>query len=132
MMGYLGIKLVGLSIDNNWHLLATGWGAWFLVELIGFVALPAFLYAVAVRDKNISLVRIASLLAVLGIVLNRLNISVIAFNWHLPASQRYFPSWIEVGTSIFIVTIGIVVYRFIATRMPVLHEHPDYRHHQSG
>lgn len=128
MMGYLGIKLVGLAIDNNWHHLFTGWGMWFLLELLGFVALPAFMYAVAARDKNVKLVRTASVFAVLGVIFNRLNISLIAFNWHLPAAQRYFPSWMEIATSIFIVTIGITVYRFVTAQMPVLYEHPDYKH----
>jgi hypothetical protein len=65
--------------------------------------------------------------AVLGIVLNRLNVSLIAFNWHLPAADRYVPSIMEVGTTIFIVTLGVVTYRFIALKMPILHEHPDYK-----
>lgn len=128
MMGYLGIKVIGLAIDDNWHYLATGWGAWFLLELIGFVALPAFLYALGARDRNVKLVRRASVLAVLGVVLNRFNVSLVAFNWQLPSVQRYFPSWMEVATSIFIVTLGVVVYRFISVNMPVLHEHPDYKH----
>jgi hypothetical protein len=33
----------------------------------------------------------------------------------------------EIAISVFIVTVGIVVYRFIATHMPILYEHPDYR-----
>ncbi len=43
LAGYFIIKLIGIAADNHWHYLATGFGAWFLVELIGFVALPAFL-----------------------------------------------------------------------------------------
>jgi len=128
MMGYLSVKLIGISVDNNWHLLFTGWGLWFLLELIGFVALPAFIYSLAVRERNLRWARWAAALSVLGVVLNRLNISVIAFNWHLPSAQRYFPSWMEIGTSIFIVTLGVVIYRFITTRMPIFYEHPDYRH----
>ena len=127
MMGYVGIKLIGLSVDNNWHYLASGWGAWFLVELIGFVLFPAILYSVGSREKNTKLIRIAAVWTVLGIILNRLNVSLIAFNWHLPSADRYFPSFMEVGTTIFIVTIGVVVYRFIATRMPILYEHPEYK-----
>ncbi len=127
MMGYVGIKVIGLAIDNNWHYLATGWGAWFLVELIGFVALPAFAYALAARDRNLRLARWAAVWSVLGLVLNRLNISLVAFNWHLPSAQRYFPSWMEIAISVFIVTVGVVVYRFVTTRMPILYEHPDYR-----
>lgn len=127
MMGYVGIKVIGLAIDNNWHYLATGWGAWFLIELIGFVALPAFAYALAARDRNLRLARWAAIWSVLGLVLNRLNISLVAFNWHLPAAQRYVPSWMEIAISVFIVTLGVVVYRFITTHMPILYEHPDYR-----
>ena len=127
MMGYVGIKVIGLAIDNNWHYLATGWGAWFLVELIGFVALPAFAYALAARERNLMLARWAAVWSVLGLVLNRLNISLVAFNWHLPSAERYFPSWMEIAISVFIVTVGVVVYRFITTHMPILYEHPDYR-----
>lgn len=127
MMGYVGIKLIGLAVDNNWHYLTTGWGLWFLVELIGFVLFPAILYSVGSREKNTFLVRIAAIWTVLGIVLNRLNVSLIAFNWHLPAADRYFPSIMEIGTTLFIITIGVVVYRFIATRMPILYEHPEYK-----
>ncbi len=128
MMGYLSVKLIGISVDNNWHLLFTGWGLWFLLELIGFVALPAFLYSLAVRERNLRWARWAAALSVLGVVLNRLNISVVAFNWYLPSAQRYVPSWMEIGTSIFIVTLGVVIYRFITTRMPIFYEHPDFRH----
>jgi Ni/Fe-hydrogenase subunit HybB-like protein len=128
MMGYVGIKVIGLAIDNNWHYLATGWGAWYLVELIGFVALPAFLYALAARERNLRLAKWAAAWSVLGLVLNRLNISLVAFNWHLPSAERYFPSWMEVAISVFIVTVGVVVYRFVTTHMPILYEHPEYRH----
>ncbi len=129
MMGYLAIKLIGLSIDNNWHYLGSSWGLWFLVELIGFVAFPAILYAMGSREKNLTMVRFAAAWTVLGIILNRLNISVIAFNYHLPSVDRYVPSFMEIGTSIFIITVGITAYRYITSRMPILHEHPDYKAH---
>jgi Ni/Fe-hydrogenase subunit HybB-like protein len=127
LAGYFTIKIVGLAISNNWHYLATGYGAWFLLELLGFVALPCFLYAVGVRDKNVKLIRWTALLTVLGIVLNRLNISLIAFNWQLPSSERYIPHWMEIMISVYIVVIGILVFRFIVTKMPILYEHPDYK-----
>ena len=126
MMGYAGIKLIGIAINNHWHYLTTSWGQWYLLEIIGFVLLPAYLYALAAREKNLILARWASVGSVLGIVLNRLNISLVAFNWNLPSAQRYFPSWMEIATSIFIITIGVVAYRFIATHMPILYEHPEY------
>jgi len=127
---YFFIKVVGLTLDNNWPYLLTGYGAWFLVELLGFVALPAFLYAIAVREKNLTLIRWTAVLTVLGIVLNRFNVSLVAFNWHLPPEMRYFPRWHEFVVSIFVVTIGLLVFRFIATRMPIFYEHPDFQEHE--
>ncbi len=129
LAGYFTIKIIGLSTANNWHYLTTGYGAWFLVELLGFVALPCLMYAIGVRDRNVKLIRWTAGWTVLGIVLNRLNISLIAFNWQLPPSQRYVPHWMEIMISAFIVTIGILVFRFIVTRMPIMYEHPDYRSH---
>jgi len=126
MAGYVMIQVIGLAADNDWAALISPWGIWYLLELIGFVALPAFAYAVGVREHNLRLIRWTALWTLLGIILNRLNVCIIAFNWNLPPAQRYYPSWMEVVTSVFIVTIGILLYRFCAARMPILYEHPDY------
>ncbi len=127
LFGYFAIKLIGLAYDNNWHYLTTGYGVLYLVEMLCFVALPSFLYAIGARDRNIRLIKWTAALTVLGIVFNRFNISLIAFNYHLPAADRYFPSWMEIVVSIFIVTLGLVVFRFITTRMPIFFEHPAYK-----
>ena len=52
LMGYFCIKVVGLALDNNWKYLFTGYGAWFLFELLGFVLLPAILFAMGVREQQ--------------------------------------------------------------------------------
>ena len=127
LAGYFIIKVIGISAGNHWHLLGTGYGIWYLVELLGFVGVPCFLYALGVREKNLVLIRWTALLTVIGVVLNRLNVSLIAFNWHLPSSERYFPHWMEIVISVFIVTIGLVAYKFIVSRMPIFYEHPDYK-----
>ena len=127
LAGYFTIKVMGIAGGDHWLLLGTPYGLWFLVELIGFVALPSFLYAVGVRNKDVTLIKWTAAWTVLGIVINRLNVSLIAFNWHLPSARRYFPHWMEIATSVFIVTIGIVVFRFIVTRMPIFYEHPEYK-----
>jgi len=127
LAGYFAIKVLGISTGNNWHYLNTGYGIWYLVELLGFVALPSILFAVGVRKKSLGLIKWTSVLAVLGVVLNRFNVCLVAFNWQLPPNERYFPSWMEIGISIFIVMVGLLLYRFIVTRMPILYEHPDYK-----
>jgi Ni/Fe-hydrogenase subunit HybB-like protein len=127
LMGYFFIKVIGIAVDDEWTLLVTGWGQWFLFELLGFVLLPSILYAIGTREKNLKLIRWTSLLTVLGIILNRLNVSVIAFNWHLPSEMRYVPSWQEIGVTVFVCTMLVVTFKFIATRMPIFYDHPEYK-----
>jgi Ni/Fe-hydrogenase subunit HybB-like protein len=127
LAAYFTIKVFGVALDNNWHLLGTGYGLWFLVEVLGFVLLPSLLFAVGVREYNLKLIRWTAFVTVLGIVVNRLNIVWICFNWQLPWDQRYVPHWMEIGISVFVITVGLTIYRFIVTRMPVFYEHPDFR-----
>ncbi len=127
LAAYFTIKIFGVALGNNWHLLATGYGAWFLVEILGFVLLPCILFAIGVREDNLTLIRWTALLTVIGIVLNRLNVVWICFNWRMPLAERYFPHWMEIGISVFVITVGITIYRFVVSRMPVFYEHPDYR-----
>jgi Ni/Fe-hydrogenase subunit HybB-like protein len=124
---YFAIKVMSVALDNEWHYLGTGWGAWFLVELLGFVLLPCILFAVGFRERRPTLIRIVALWTVIGIVLNRLNVSIIAFNWMLPSEERYVPHWMEIWVTVSIVTFGVVMFRWIANRMPIMHEHPEYR-----
>jgi len=126
LAGYFIIKVIGISEGNNWHLLGTPYGIWYLVELLGFVALPCFMYAIGVREKNLKLIKWTAAWTVLGIAINRLNVGLIAFNWHLPSSERYVPHWMEIAVSVFLVTALLLIFRFICTRMPVMYAHPDY------
>jgi Ni/Fe-hydrogenase subunit HybB-like protein len=57
-------------------------------------------------------------------VVNRLNVSVIAMNWQV--TPHYVPSWMEVATTITIITTGVLAFRWIVNRMPILHEDPNY------
>jgi Ni/Fe-hydrogenase subunit HybB-like protein len=71
-------------------------------------------------------VRFAAAMTVFGIALNRLNVSVVAFNWKLPLAERYVPSWMEVMVSLTLVTLGVVLFRWIVNRMPVLRPDPRF------
>ena len=124
---YLAIKIVALALEDEWHYLASGWGAWYLFEVIGFFLVPCLLFAVGYRERKLVLVRTAAVITVLGIVLNRFNATFIVFNYQLPASQRYVPSWMEVWVTVAFITFAVVVFRWIANRMPIMYEHPDWR-----
>ena len=126
LIGYFFIKIIGIVADNNWHYLNTNYGYWFLLEMIGFVLLPAITYAIGYREKNFKLIKFTSIIAILGIILNRFNVSMIAFNWQLPVNEKYFPSFSEIIISVFIVTLIVVIFRFISTRMPIFYEDKKY------
>jgi Ni/Fe-hydrogenase subunit HybB-like protein len=129
LAGYFIIKVIGIAQTNTWSYLGTGYGLWFLVEILGFVLLPCYFYAIGAREKNLKIIRRTAAWTVLGIVLNRFNVGLIAFNYHLPSSERYFPHWMEIGISVFVVTLGVLAYKFIVTHMPILYAHPDYDAH---
>ncbi len=129
LAGYFVMKVIGIAQTNAWGYLGSGYGLWFLVEMLGFVLLPCYLYAIGAREKNLTIIRRTAAWTVLGIVVNRFNVGLIAFNYHLPSSERYFPHWMEVWISVFVVTVGILVYKFIVTHMPILYAHPDYDAH---
>jgi Ni/Fe-hydrogenase subunit HybB-like protein len=129
LAGYFIIKVIGIAQTNAWSHLGSGYGLWFLVEMVGFVMLPCYFYAIGAREKNLTIIRRTAAWTVLGIVVNRFNVGLVAFNYHLPSSERYFPHWMEIGISVFVVTIGILAYKFIVTHMPILYAHPDYDAH---
>jgi Ni/Fe-hydrogenase subunit HybB-like protein len=97
------------------------------VELVGFVMVPCFLFTVGYRESKLLFIRIAAVITVIGIVLNRFNISFIAFNYDLPPELRYVPHWMEIWVSVALVTLGVVAFRWIANRMPIMYEHPDWK-----
>ncbi len=116
---YFCLKLVGVAHGNHWDLINTRYGGLFLVEIIGFVLLPVVTYVWGIRNSNAKIVRMASLWTVLGIIFNRLNVSIFAFNWQL--NDRYLPHWREYAVTITIITLGLLAFRWIVNRMPVLY-----------
>ncbi len=116
---YLTIKLIGMAHDNEWGYLATGWGQWYLLEMFIGVIAPLLLFAYAIRHRLAGLVRFSAFLTVFGVVLNRINTAMIAFNWKL--AEREIPHWREVIIAITIFAIYIAVYRFILYRLPILY-----------
>ncbi len=127
LFSYFMLKFIDMAVQANFKYLLTPYGYWWMVEMLFFVLMPALIYAKGARERNLRLCRIGSINAVLGIVLNRFNISLIAFNYELPLEDRYFPSLGEICVSIFVVTLIITAYRFVVYHMPVLYEHPDFK-----
>lgn len=125
---YFFLKMLVFIHDQNWEYLNTSWGALYLLEIVGFVLVPMILYMLSVRKYSVKLAKAASIIALLGIVMNRLNTSVVAFNWNL--ANHYYPSWMEIEITLAVIAIEIVVLRWIVLRMPILGDPPDWVHEE--
>jgi len=117
MFVYYVFKALLFIHEKHWGLINTGWGYWYLVEVIGFVLVPAFMFAFGYRNRSLNIIRTAAILALLGVVLNRLNVTIICFRWY--EAVRYFPSWQEVTVTLMVVCGELWLFRWVVNRMPV-------------
>lgn len=124
MYVYFFLKVLVFIHGQHWSYINSPLGYWYLVEMVGFVLIPVRLYTQAVRFSNVSLIRIAAILTLIGIVLNRLNVSIIAYKWY--EAERYFPSWMEVEITLAVIFVELLVLRWVVNRMPILRESPDW------
>jgi Ni/Fe-hydrogenase subunit HybB-like protein len=128
MYMYFALKVLALAQDNNWSLLFTPYGKWYLVELLGFVAGPMVLFTIGVKSDNFKLIRFSALFAIAGTLVNRVNINLIAFNWNLPDHLHHIiPPWTELMMILAMVTLHVLVMRWIMNRFPVMRELPEYK-----
>ncbi len=127
MFAYLGVQVITFVHQGRAVWLGTGWGAWYLLEILGLVALPATLFLLGARRRDTRLIKSAAILTLIGIIINRLNVTVIGFQWNAPV--RYVPSWQEIVVTLGVISAEIWVFRWVINRMPVLdfHIRPDTR-----
>jgi Ni/Fe-hydrogenase subunit HybB-like protein len=122
MFVYLCMTGLVFLHGKNITYINTSWGYWYLVEVLGFVLLPCMIFLIGYRQRNLALIRTAAVLSIIGIVLNRLNISTIAFKWY--EGSIHFPTWMEIVVSAAVIFVQILVFRAIVRRMPVYQESP--------
>ena len=114
---YYFFKAIIFIHGHHWELIKDFWGVWYFVEVIGFVLIPCIIFANAAKNRSIGLIRVGAIMTFIGIILNRLNISIIAFNWN--AAIKYYPTWMEVIVSLTVIMVEIWVFRWVINRMPV-------------
>lgn len=118
MFVYVFMQILLVVHGQRGQYLATGWGAWFLLELVGFTVVPAVVFVWACQRRSVTAVKIGALMTLVGILLNRLNVSIIAFKWY--AAVRYVPTWMEIVVTLGVISAELWVFRWIVNRMPVL------------
>jgi len=124
MFAYFFLQLLVFIHGQHWDLLNTGMGHWFLIEMLGFVLIPMILFFISYRNNNIAMIRIAACLTMIGVIMNRLNVSIIGYRWD--AAVRYVPSWMEVIVALTVIFIQIWIFRWVINRMPVLRDSPSW------
>ncbi len=124
MFVYFFMMVIIFVHQQNFAYLATPMGTLYLVEMLGFVLFPMFLFYYSHKVNSILLIKVASVITILGILLNRMNVTIIGFRWE--AAERYFPSWQEFIVTLTIIFIEIWVFRWIVRRLPVIRKSPNW------
>lgn len=124
MFAYFFLQILIFVHGKHWDLLKTPMGYWYLLEIFGFVFLPMLLFFNSYRRNNQGLVKVAAILTMLGVILNRLNVTVIGFRWD--AAIRYVPTWMELIVTLAVIFTEIWIFRWIVNRMPVLRDSPSW------
>jgi len=124
MFLYFFMTIIIFVHEKNAVYLNTSMGHWYLVEVLGFLLIPLIMFCYSCVKYNIVVIRIAAILTLIGVMLNRLNISIIAFRWD--AAEPYIPSWQEFVVTVAIIMVEVWVFRWIVRRMPVNTESPAW------
>ncbi len=121
---YLVVKFADLAArDALQYLFMSG------VESISFwveiglgILLPASLFSSrSLRQKPALLFGGAVMVVLFGIVLNRLNVSMVGL--YAYTGYIYFPSWMEILVTVTIISLGVLVFGQAAKHLPLFPDH---------
>ncbi len=118
MFAYLFLLALNFLHGQHWRDLSGFYAGWWTLEILGLVAVPMVLFAYGAATRRQKVIRVASVLTLAGVVLNRLNVSVIAFRYD--AVHHYVPTWMEIVVVMGVVSAEIWVFRWVINRMAVL------------
>ncbi len=124
MFAYFFLQVLVFVHGKRWTYLDSPLGYWYLTEMIVFIILPMMLFFTSYRKKNINLVKIAAIVTMIGVIINRLNVTVIGFRWD--AAIRYIPTWMELVVTLAVIFTEIWIFRWVVNRLPVLRESPTW------
>jgi Ni/Fe-hydrogenase subunit HybB-like protein len=126
MFAYFFLQVLVFVHGKRWELLNTPMGYWYLIEMFGFVLFPMLLFFYSYRRNGVAMIKVAAILTMLGVIINRLNVTVIGFRWD--AAIRYVPTWMELVVTLAVIFTEIWIFRWVINRMPVLRESPSWVH----
>lgn len=118
---YLAAKVIDLTVRGAYATLdASSFATWaFLVEMVVGLVIPLALLLSNHARRSMRLALWASGLVVLGVVLNRLNVVLVAYR-PLYATEAYVPSLVEVLVSVGLVAAMLLVIRVAVEFLPII------------
>lgn len=123
---YFAAKAVDITLREVWPYVFDGSfeSIMFIVEIgVGVLAPIVILSGRSLRSR-LRWLFMASLAAILGVLLNRINVFIVAYN-PLYAVKPYFPSLFEIMVTAGMVAGLMLAYRLIAMHFPILSESVD-------
>ena len=115
----LAAKVIELVATGKVHYLfipARETYMFYLEMIVGFI-IPIFLLSNKDLRTSRKWLYIASIFVISGFMLNRINVSITSLQ--RAAGVDYFPSAQEIGISLFIVTVGVWIFKLISNYFPV-------------
>jgi Ni/Fe-hydrogenase subunit HybB-like protein len=118
---YLLLKLIDLAVAGEIGLIFTAYPQnllWWAEIIIGVVS-PIILFSIQELRKNRKAVFWTSVLVIIGLMLNRFNVSILAMT--MRPGYAYFPSWMEFAISAGLVADALLVIWLAYRFLPIAH-----------
>lgn len=131
---YYGVRLTDVTLRGQLANLGSGHGVRFLIEVIGGGIIPIVLLSTAGLRNNKNLLVTSIVLAMGGVIFNRLNVVLLGMN--LPGTMpgghvpTYYPSLVEWTISISLIAAAVFIYGLGVKLMPILPKAEDS--HEAG
>lgn len=118
---YLAVKIADLTLrDAVWYLFdGSSASISYWVEILAGVVVPMSLLLNRKVRQSVTGLFVAAALVVGGVVLNRINVFLVAYD-PLFAVQPYFPSFLEIMVTVGLISALVLVFRWLVMTFPVL------------
>lgn len=122
---YLAIRLIDITLRGKLpYLFDRSWQSLLFFEEVGMGALlPAVLLSFKKLRQRLDILFVCAIAVVLGMVMNRLDVGIVAIQ--KLAGHSYFPSWMEISVSLAIVSGAALVYIFCAEQFRLFIDEHD-------
>lgn len=123
---YLAVRIVDITIRGVWSYVIDGSfeSLMFIIEVGLGVLAPIIILSIGSLRGKLRWLFIASSATIIGVLLNRINVFIVAYN-PLYSVKPYFPSPFEIMVTVGLVACLMLMFRLIALNFPILSDSAD-------